>query len=47
MTMQTQTGDIALNKLWCGLQTVSLRINSLAADNTKIKEIFLKRVLIG
>jgi hypothetical protein len=35
------------NKLWCGLQTVSLRGDSLAADNIRLKEILKRRALIG
>jgi hypothetical protein len=34
-------------KLWCGLQKVVLRLNSLAAYNIRLNEILKRRALFG
>lgn len=43
--MQTQISDNSTNKHWCELQPVSLRTNSLAAHNIRLKEILKKGAL--
>ncbi len=49
MVEQTFNDDMisALNKLYCGLQTVVLRTNSFTAANIRLKEILKRRALFG